>query len=39
MDDIEEWMNNRLKELSIPNIARFTTKLKQAHADIVELKR
>lgn len=39
MDDIEEWVNDRLRELFIPYLAKFPTKLKQAQADIIELKR
>lgn len=32
-------MNNRLRELSVLDLARFTGKLKQAQADITELKK
>lgn len=39
INDMEEWANNRLRELSIPNLLRFTTELKQAQTAIVELKR
>lgn len=38
IDDMEECVNNKKEDLSIPDIARFTVILKQAQTDIVELK-
>lgn len=39
MDDMEERVNNRLRELSVTSLSQFTYELKQAHIGIAELKR
>lgn len=39
IDDMEERVKNSLWELSIPDLAKFTTKLKQVQAEIDEFNR
>lgn len=39
MDDMEEYVNDRMRKLSYPDIASFTTTLKQSQTDIAEFKR
>lgn len=39
IDDIEKRVNNKLRELSIIGLARFSVQLKQTQVDIIELKR
>lgn len=36
MDDIEDRVNDRLQELTVPDLARFVDELVQDHADIIQ---
>lgn len=39
MNDMEERVNNRLRELSIVDLSRFTAELKLERAKIIELQK
>ncbi|MCD9646102.1 hypothetical protein HAX54_035629 [Datura stramonium] len=39
VDDMEAWVNDRLKELTMPDLARFVAELKKAPDDILKLQK